>query len=212
MHSKIALMRNEGTGNPVIVFDEPDAARVVSIERLNFDHLHHASAATLVLKSSTPDRYTNAEGCGKLFMEDVGGVDFRFTHPQRVWVRQWNPESHTEGPCIFNRGATLWCLGFKTENESSKLWAEAGAQTEILGAFIYPLGIIPDDRPIFKNTDSRMSVIYGTSVNESDHAIHILDTSGQDVKRITPDQLKRAGNRARMDLYTSDATETPAAN
>jgi len=212
MPSKIVRPKNAPNVEPVLIFDEPEAQRVVSIERLGLDDLQHASPATLVLKSSTPNRYTNAAGCGKLFMEDVGGADYHFDHPQQVWVRQWNPESHAEGPCISSRGATIWCLGFKTESESSKLWAENGAQTEILGAFIYPLGQIPADRPIFKNTDSKMSVLYGTSVYGSDHALHIIDICGGDVKRIGGDQLPRVGSRARMDLFTSDATAPPPAN
>jgi len=212
MHATIARPKDDTSGGPVLIFDEPDAKRIVSIERLDFDHLQHASPATLVLKSSTPGRYTNAAGCGKLFMEDIGGADFHFDHPQQVWARQWNPESRAAGPCISSHGATIWCLGFKTEFESSKLWAEAGAQTEILGAFIYPLGQIPEDRPIFKNTDSKMSVIYGTSVYGSDHKLHILDTQGNNVKRIGSDQLKWAGSRARMDLFVSDATEPATAN
>jgi hypothetical protein len=207
LHSKIARPKDAAAGEPVLIFDEPDAKRVVSIERLDLDHLQHASPATLVLKSSTPGRYTNALGCGKLFLEDLGGTDFHFDHPQKVWVRQWNPESHADGPCISSHGATIWCLGFKTEYESSKLWAEAGAQTEILGAFIYPIGQIPEDRPIFKNADSKMSVIYGTSVYASDHKLQILDSQGDNVKRIGNDQLKWAGSRARMDLFTSDATQ-----
>lgn len=194
-----------GAPPPLLIFDEPDAKRTIWLERFSSGHLHHASPATLVLKSCGTARYTNTSGCGKLFLEDLGGSDWRFEHPQRVWVRQWNPESHQSGPCILNRGATLWCLGFKTEYESSKLWAEAGAQTEILGAFIYPLGKIPPDRPIFKNTDSRMSLVYGASVYQANHKIHILDTRGADVKPIGSDQLKWAGSRARMDLYTSDA-------
>ena len=179
---------------------------MVVIERLEIEGLCHASPATLVLKSSGTGRYTNTDGCGKLFMEDIGSADFHFDHPQQVWVRQWNPESHGEGPCILSHGATIWCLGFKTESESSKLWAEAGAQTEILGGFIYPLGKIPDDRPIFKNTDSKMSVIYGTSVYQSNHKVHIVDVQSGDVKVIGSEQLKCAGSRFRMDLFSSDAT------
>ncbi len=209
MHSKIVRPKDAPADQPVLIFEVADAPRVVSIERLGIEDLQHASPATLVLKSATPNRYRNTAGCGKLFMEDVSGADYRFDHPQQVWVRQWNPASTADGPCIASSGATIWCLGFTSENASSKLWAEAGAQTEILGAFIQPLGPIPEDRPIFKNTDSKMAVIYGTTVNESDFLTHLLDTRGDDVKRIGPEQLKRAGSRARMDLFTSDATEPP---
>ncbi len=206
MHGGIGRPKGFTGEEPALVFDEPDAARTVVIERLAIAGLRHASPATLVLKSAGPGRYSNTPGCGKLFMEDLGDADFRFDHPQRIWARQWNPERHGEGPCITSHGATIWCLGFKTEYESSKLWADSGAQTEILGAFIYPIGQIPAFRPLFKNTDSKMSLIYGTSVYQSDHQLHILDTAGTNVKEIGKDALMWVGNRARMDLYTSDAT------
>ena len=175
------------------------------LDRLGCVHVQHASPATLVLRSSSPNRYTTAVAGGKLFAEDVGGADWHFDHPQQVWVRQWNPESHASGPCIHSRGATLWALGFKTEYESQKLLAEAGASTEILGAFIYPLGKIPAARPIFENRNSRLALIYGTSVYQSNHKIHIRDMQGKEVKEIGNDALKWSGARARMDLYSSDA-------
>ncbi len=120
-------------------------------------------------------------------------------------MRQWNPESHAAGPCIHSRGATIWVLGFKTEYESQKLLAESGAATEILGAFIYPLGKIPADRPIFENRDSRIALVYGTSVYQSNHQLHIRDVRGSEEKRIGNDSLQWAGARARMDLYSSDS-------
>ena len=121
-------------------------------------------------------------------------------------------ETHAEGLCITNHGATIWCLGFKTEDEGTKLWADAGAQTEILGAFILPSGKIPEDRPIFKNTDSRMAVVYGTTAGDADHRLQILDVQGEDAKRIGNEQLLRVGSRGRMDLFTSDATQKAGAN
>jgi hypothetical protein len=191
---------------PALIFDEPEAARTVVIENLAVAGLRHASPATLVLKSATTGRYANAPGSGKLFLEDVSDADFHFDHPQQVWARQWNVERNGPGPCITSHGATIWCLGFKTEYDSSKLFADGGAQTEILGALIYPVGKIPADRPIFKNTDSKMSLIYGTSIYQKDHPTHILDIAGKDVKPIRPEELYWVGTRGRMDLYTSDAT------
>lgn len=196
--------QNAAAPKPVVIVDENDPARTIVFDRLNIAALQHTGAATLVLRSSTPGRFTSAPGAGKLFLEDVGGADYHFDHPQRVWVRQWNPESHAAGPCIHSRGATIWALGFKTEYESSKLWAEAGAQTEILGAFIYPIGKVPPDRPIFKNTDSRMSVVYGTSVYAANHKLHIVDRRGDETKQYGNDALKWSGSRGRMDLFTSD--------
>ncbi|MCX6854163.1 MAG: hypothetical protein NTV80_04570 [Verrucomicrobia bacterium] len=189
---------------PLLIFDEPDATRTLVLHRLGCVHLRHASPATLVLRSSTPKRYSTGMAGGKLFGEDIGGADWHFDHPQRVWVRQWNPESHAAGPCIHSQGSTIWSLGFKTEYQSQKLLAEHGATTEILGAFIYPLQKIPEDRPIFENRESRMAVIYGTSVYSSNHKLHIRDTRGNETKLIGNDALKWAGSRARMDLYISE--------
>jgi hypothetical protein len=196
-----------GAPPPLLVFDEPDPQRVVVLDRLACVHVQHASPATLVLRSSTPGRYTTGVPGGKLFAEDVGGADWHFDHPQRIWVRQWNPESHAAGPCIHSRGATLWALGFKTEYESQKLLAEAGAATEILGAFIYPLGKIPADRPIFENRDSRIALVYGTSVYHANHQLHIRDVRGSESQTVGNDALQWSGSRARMDLYNSDASQ-----
>ncbi|MEM7391785.1 MAG: hypothetical protein AAF492_05490, partial [Verrucomicrobiota bacterium] len=188
---------------PAVIFDEENPDRVVMIERMSITGLKHASPATLVIRHGNPEWYSNAPGCGKLFMEDTEANCFRFDHPQQVWVRQWNPEAHQAGPCIVSRGASIWALGFKTEYTSSKLWAFDGAQTEIYGAFIYPIGKIPPDRPIFKNEDSRMSVQYGTSVYRANHKTHIIDTRDGKTVNVGNDRLIWSGSRARMDLYVS---------
>ncbi len=190
---------------PLVIFNDPNPQRTVWLDRLSIQSLHHASPGTLVLRSSSPDRYTTGSPGGRLFAEDIGGADWHFDHPQSVWVRQWNPESHAAGPCIHSRGATIWSLGFKTEYESQKLLAEAGATTEILGAFIYPLGSIPADRPIFENRNSRMSLIYGTSVYQSNHKLHISDSRDGETKRFGNDSLRWAGSRAKMELFTTDS-------
>jgi hypothetical protein len=204
---KTGIARLAGGEGAAVVYDQPDAAHVTVIEHLSLGGLHHASPGTLVLRHASPGRYTNAAGCGKLFIEDVVGSDYRFEHPQKVWVRQWNVERHAkpedEFACIVSKGATIWCLGFKTEYESEKLRASDGARTEIFAAFIYPIGRIPADRPIFRNTDSRMAVQYGTSVYRANHRTHVIDTRGGKTKTAGNDHLKWSGSRARMDLYVS---------
>lgn len=182
--------------------------RVVVLDRLNVQSLQHASKDTLVLKSSSCDRYTTAAAGGRLFIEDAGGADWHFDHPQQIWVRQWNPESHADGPCIQNMGGTMWVLGFKTEYESSKLLASQGARTEILGGFIYPIGEIPANRPVFTNVDSDMALVYGLSVYHSNHKVQILDVRSESgvgavTKSFENDSLIWAGSRARMDLFTT---------
>lgn len=190
---------------PLLIYDEPNPDHVLVLDRLECRHIQHASPATLVLRSSSPDRYTTGSGGGRLFAEDVGGADWHFEHPQRVWVRQWNPESHAAGPCIHSRGTRIWALGFKTEYESQKLLAEDGSETEILGGFIYPIGKIPPDRPIFENRDSAISLVYGVSVYQSNHKIHIRDRKAEVVKETEARELTWPSSRGRMDLYTSDS-------
>jgi hypothetical protein len=189
---------------PAVIFDEPSAGKTVLIENLNIHGLTHASPSTLVVRSTDVVPYDNQPGCGKLFLENVAGEGWHFDHPQQVWCRQWNPEAHGPGPCITSKGATIWSLGFKTEYESSKLWASDGAKTEILGAFIYPVTAeIPKDRPIFKNLDSEMAVVYGTSVYVANHDTHIIDEQKREKLTADNSHLLWMGSRARMDLYAS---------
>lgn len=189
---------------PLILYDDPREDRTVWIDRLGVQCLRHAGRGALVLRSSSPGRYETGAAGGRLFAEDVGGADWHFDHPQSVWVRQWNPESHAAGPCIHSRGASIWALGFKTEYESQKMLAEAGASTEILGGFIYPIGKIPSDRPIFENRDSRLTLVYGVSVYQSNHAVHVRDTRREETVDFGNDRLRWAGSRAKMELFTTD--------
>ena len=204
MRSHLHRSKSLGKEEPILIYDS-DSSKALVIERLEIDGLHHASSGTLVLRHSTPNRYTTSKGCGKLHMFDVSGTDYHFDHPQQVWVRQWNPEAHGEGPNIISKGASIWSLGFKTEYESSKLWASDGASTEILGGFIYPVNQgIPKDRPMFKNINSRMSLIYGMSVYVAGHDLQVYDQQGDVITEVRGKQGKWVGPRMRMDLFRSE--------
>lgn len=205
LHSHIARGGGLSADDAALIFDEPGAKRVVSIECLEFDGLRNISPATLVLKSTTPGHYDNAEGCGKLFMENVEGADFLFSQPQSVWVHQWNNEKHG----IFSHGATIWCLGLSAGSESGVLSTEGAANTEIFGALIRPVGKMDESRPLFRNTNSRLSLIYATT-GEPPHLLQIVDTQGTEVEKIESDKLKWVGSRGRMDLFRSDAKAPPA--
>jgi len=208
LHSRIARSGGPVSEEPVIIFDEPGAKRVVVIECLDMDGLRDVSPATLVLKSTCPGHYDNAEKCGKLFMEDVEGADFLFSQPQAVWARQWNGEKHG----IFSHGATIWCLGLSGGGESGVLSSEAAASTEIFGALVRPVGDMAGDRPFFTNTNSRFSVIYGTNASDPPHTLHIVDIEGADSKPLGHTSLRWVGSRGRMDLFRSDAVAPPPGN
>jgi hypothetical protein len=209
MRNAISRPKGFDGKDPLLVFDQTDAQHVSIIEHLEIKgRLHHASPATLVLRHGSPTEYTTEAGVGRLFLENVQDTGWHFDHPQQVWVRQWNPESHEAGPCIESHGATLWILGFKTEYQSSKLWAFDGAKTELLGGFVYPVNKdIPKDRPVFKNADSDMSLVYGQSIYVASHPLQVDDTQGGNNVKTTYDDGRWAGSRFRMDLYTSREAE-----
>jgi hypothetical protein len=70
LNSRIVHGDDLPTGTPTVIFDEPDAKRVVSIERLEIESLRHKSPATLVFKNASPGHYENVAGCGKLFVDE----------------------------------------------------------------------------------------------------------------------------------------------
>lgn len=208
LHSHIARGSKLSAEDAVLIFDEPGAKRVVSLEYLELDGLRNASPATLVLKGTCPGHYDNTEGCGKLFMESVEGADFLFSQPQPVWVYQWNNEKHG----IFSHGAKIWCLGLSAGGESGVLSTEGSASTEIFGALVRPVGNMDESRPFFRNTNSRLSLIYATTPGDPPHSLQIVDTQGSDAEKIDSDKLKWVSSRGRMDLFRSDATPPPAAS
>lgn len=208
LHSHITRSSRLPAEDAALIFDEPGAKRVVSVECLELDGLRNLSPATLVLKSTCPGHYDNAEGCGKLFMENVAGADFQFSQPQSVWVYQWNNEKHG----IFSHGATIWCLGLRAGAESGVLSTEGAASTEIFGALIRPASNMDESRPFFRNTNSRLSLIYATTTGEPPHSLQIVDTQGNDAEKIESDKLRWISGRGRMDLFRSDATPASPGN
>lgn len=207
LHSRIVHSGNLTSDDAAVIFDQPGSKHVVVIEGLDIDGLRHDSAAALVLKSACPGHYDNGKECGKLFLEDVEGADFQFSQPQSVWARQWNGEKHG----IFSHGANIWCLGLSAGGESGVLLAEAGASTEIFGAYVRPVGNMAESRPLFGNTNSRLSVGYVTSAGDAPHDLQVIDTQGEEAKRVTSSSLKWIGSRGRMDLYRSNASAPTAA-
>ncbi|MEL7335027.1 MAG: glycosyl hydrolase family 28-related protein, partial [Planctomycetota bacterium] len=201
-HEVAATMANE---SPMVVVDLQDAKRTLDVSHLDWrGRVVHRGAATLVLRHSNPMVYQTQRGVGDLFLEGVQSQGWDFKFPQNVWCRQWNPEAHGPGPVIRARGATIWSLGFKTEYESSKLWARDGSRIEILGGFIYPVKKgIPNDRPVFRTIDSDLTGIWGMSVYVANHKLQVEDTRDGNRIETTTDDADWAKGRMRMDLFTN---------
>ncbi|RMD79523.1 MAG: hypothetical protein D6820_08155 [Lentisphaerae bacterium] len=196
-------MRNKIGGKGRLVFEHSGANHTLTIERLELGAVHHDSPGTLVMLSSWPKTFTNSRRAGRLFLFNSLGSDWHFQAPLKVWARQWNVERHGPGPCIISRGAQIWSLGFKTEYDSQKIQAVCGSRIEILGAFLYPIGKIPPDRPLIVNEDSDLAIMYGLSVYRSNHRIQILDRKNGRQTIVSPQDLLWVGSRARMDLFVS---------
>ncbi len=72
----------------------------------------------------------------KLWVDDVCMANWTFTG-QRVWMRQYNPES--DSVMTTNDGGTLWVFGTKTECATGTWFLTKGnGKTEILGGYSYP--------------------------------------------------------------------------
>lgn len=101
-----------------------------------------------------------AEPGGRWFIEDVSpsrGNTLRIGTGERVWARQFNPES-PQADMIEVDGGSLWLLGLKTEGRATHVVARNGAQVEVLGGVSYQSwGKQPVDPPMFRIEDSLLS-------------------------------------------------------
>lgn len=172
---------------PIIRFDGTSSS--LFIENLNIEPevagspivgIEHASSKDLILRDVLSGGYRNTPGVGRLFCEnfDNGRQNIRFDNPQTVWARQFNCEG-ASSPIVTNNGGNLWILGFKTEGTNTVLDTKNNGDSEIIGAFLYPVGA-PGSRPAFTCTDSRLSVSYVTTAYSSgnDYSTHVKEVNG----------------------------------
>jgi len=69
------------------------------------------------------------------FLEDVVG-ELRVGQGEKVWARQFNPESPRR-PMLIVDGGQAWILGKKTEGRATHVIAKNGAKVELLGGVSY---------------------------------------------------------------------------
>jgi hypothetical protein len=100
----------------------------------------HASARTLVFNDVTGLNYRpTAPVPGDVFINDTVGNAIEFKAGQRVWARQLNIEEDTtlsgasSSARLLNDGASVWVLGFKTEQSGVIAKTINGGRTEIIG-------------------------------------------------------------------------------
>jgi hypothetical protein len=173
--------------------------------------MEHASARTLVLSSFTANfdgfspgtGYKNVyPGANKVFFEDVCAAWVFFTPGQKIWARQFNPETYV-GSNIVNDGATFWALGVKLEGNRTVADTRNNGKTEVLGDLFYPPAAVPSDVPMFINTESSLSfsmasVFYASG---SPHNIIVKETRGGETRYLYRNQSPSWINAVSMPLY-----------
>jgi len=128
-----------------------------------FDLIEHAAANTVVFKHGGGGVYRNSVSGGRAFFEDWTSY-LRITGLQRVWVRQWNPETPAGSKTrAVNDGGRLWVLMMKTEGNGVHVENKSGGMVEILGALSgwtkSRRGEDPHVYSDFVNHESHLSVI-----------------------------------------------------
>ncbi len=196
---------------PLIRFTQQDAGRTVFLDGLEVPQLTHASPATLVIRDGVlaglrGELPAGHDRVGDLFASNVMGFGMKLDRPQRVYIRQFNPENHDAGPDVdlSGPGLQLACLGFKTEYKSQKLRVSDGASAGVFGAFIYPIGKgIPADRPIFEVVDAHLAVSFGTSIYQAAHQVMVQEARSGEVRRLSVKEVEHHGPRGRVTLFVS---------
>jgi hypothetical protein len=103
-------------------------------------------------------------GAGPLYLENVSASRFQLDQPQTVWARQFNHEdtdARNRALRVVNVGATLWVLGFETEQNGPLLRTGGGGRTEILGGAIYETNSV-DDVAFESVDDGSMALSFAT--------------------------------------------------
>lgn len=145
--------------------------------------LYHETARTLVVRDVTAMLITG-KATGDLFIDDVVGGLHLENPRQKAWVRYFNFEQTQKRRYVVNNGATLWMLGFKTENHGPKIVTTAGGRTEVLGGFLYANFDQKTTEPAIRIVDSSASFagLLQTSFNPAWYDVFVEETRGGETR------------------------------
>ncbi len=127
--------------------------------------LENKTDATMVVKNvNSRGILKTPQPGGTWFLEDVSpgrGDSMRLAEGEKMWSRQFNPESPTKDMIIVD-GGQLWLLGLKTEGRANHLTARNGAKVELLGGVSYQSWDKQElDPPAFTIANSQVSITMG---------------------------------------------------
>ncbi|WP_314511804.1 glycosyl hydrolase family 28-related protein [Xanthocytophaga agilis] len=148
----------------LVVKDGNENSPPLIIEHFGFGiSIEHLCKRPIVIKHCKIRSYTSSAQAGKLYLQDMESVNLITLYPQqKVWARQFNSEI-LPGQ-IWNKGATLWILGMKTEQRGYVIKTTDCGKTELLGGLIYPAkSMTTSDPPAFICENAQHSLVFGAS-------------------------------------------------
>jgi len=144
----------------------------------------------------------NVSPAGEWFIDDVSpsrNGTLKVGPGEKVWARQYNPESYKTDMIEVN-GGQLWLLGLKTEGRTTHLVAKAGAKVEIIGGLSYQSWDKQElDPPMFRITDSAVSITLGVFSSRFPFSTIVEETVGGQSKTLLPKEL----SHGHLGLYRS---------
>lgn len=130
---------------------------------------------------------------GTWFIEDVApGASglFQVAKGERVWARQFNPESGG-APMARVEGGQLWVLGLKTEGRGAHMIAENDTKVEVLGGVIYQSWANqPLDPPMFIIKDAEASFTLGFYHHDVPFATIVEETLNGETRALKRDEFE----------------------
>jgi len=216
MESGVDISDPDGTfakGTPIFDFEKTKTGTVI-IERFfllggwdgpKSDAFFGNSGANTVIVQSIgmSGSIKSASGpAAEWFIDDVAPgrqATLRIGPGQKVWARQYNPES-PDTTMIDVKGGTLWLLGLKTEGRSTHLLATGGAEVELLGGLSYQSWSRQEfDPPMLVVRDSAVAASLGVFSSDDPFSTIVEETQDGTTKILLPKDLP-GGN---MGLYRS---------
>jgi hypothetical protein len=193
---------------PVLIIED-GAADTVVIERFNTwytaPRVEQRSKRQVAIKSMSIYDLETFPGAGDTFIEDVRAKRITVNEGTKLWARQLNTEG-VEDPRNLINGGQMWCLGLKTENDTTIARVQNGGTFELLGAFFYSNKDLVDQSFMFINTGGRMSASFGEFVpGKVKRPFQVL----QEVHGDQPKVLDKGHGRAGGSMATLLVSEVP---
>ncbi|MBV6644502.1 MAG: fibronectin type III domain-containing protein [Cyclobacteriaceae bacterium] len=209
-------VERQGSDFMRLVVEEGSSPNVL-IERFNAIgariRVVQSSSRTLIVKSM--ECGVDVEPfSGDVFIEDVVDSDIVVEQGNHVWARQLDMESSTNTKVV-NRGADVWVLGLKTEQDANICETTQNGRTEIIGGLIFANGRdIPEKIMFDIEEGSQVSFSIGEFVLREQPFNTVRETRDGFTRFLTADDTPGRGGGALVTLYTgyrAEATSLPNA-